>query len=805
MLISIQCIGQRFIDVYQNNILTGSTFSSDIDSINVTGSDPSLRRINLWRAGNITSSYVINTIDSIKVFHDDEEPLAYMGILGFNQELYIKPIDILSSTTSDFYINFVHGLTRKDGTLLYYGVENALDMLTQYDFTTPLSSVNLITFTDGLDQGSLMMTTDFQNDPEYLSYLSNRICSTYVRGIPLTAYCLGLKGNDVTNYAQFQANLCQLATSEDKAIEVSSMSAVQNHLKEIADQIINISNRQTISLKIPGQSNETRVCFTFDDETPTSSSMYIAGTFNLADRSLRNVTYYGIRTTSGNTIEGEQDGIFVTYTFTGLQRTDGNGLIPTNNIHQYNQAKDSSTWQINSEFTPDNTQTTIAKYGEVIMLVLDCSSSLGSQFSNMQNYVKDFISHLANNAMRFTIYPPTNVFATFDSDEFAVDVSWDAVKHAEYYTVYRGNNSSSNLTKIADNIINTNWRDDSPLKGNNYYYIYASGHGITSYNGSISNVVNCEIEMTAPTNVVATFNPDEIVVNLSWDAVKHAEYYTIYRSNNPSSNFTKIADNITVANWHDKWPMQGINYYCVYASGHGFTSEMGCTSNEVNCTIELAAPTDVTATLDTEELTVSISWDAVDRAETYNVYRSKDLSSEFHLLKNSVTSTNWKDYFPLKGANYYVIRSVFHGFNSEASLPSNVVYVYEHGSYNDPYKVSEAISKGSCEDVFVKGYIVGYVEGQVFTEGAHFGATGDNVSTTNILLADSPSETVVTNCIPIQLPKGDIRDNLNLSQNPSNLGKEVLLYGDITKYFGVPGLKNTSFAEIDGTAFGSKP
>ena len=127
------------------------------------------------------------------------------------------------------------------------------------------------------------------------------------------------------------------------------------------------------------------------------------------------------------------------------------------------------------------------------------------------------------------------------------------------------------------------------------------------------------------------------------------------------------------------------------------------------------------------------------------------------------------------------------------------------GSYSEPYSVSAAIAKAEATGVYVKGYIVGYVEGQVYTEGAHFSATGDNVSTTNVLLAGSPSETSAANCIPVQLPKGEIRDNLNLSQNAGNLGKEVLLYGDITKYFSVPGFKNTSYAEINGTTIGSKP
>ena len=488
--IATQGMAQKFIDVYQKGKVAGSFFSADIDSINISGIDSSSRRINFWRAGNLSNSFVVIDVDSIKVFRTEDEPLVYLGILGFNQTLYPKPIDILASSTSSIYTSFINNLYRKDGTLLYYGVDNALDMLTQYNFMTPLSSVNLITFTDGLDQGSLMMTTKYQDESEYLSYLSRRIGSTRVRGLPLTAYCLGLRGNDVTNYSQFQANLRQLATSVEKAIEVSSMSDVQNRLNEIADQIISISNRQTISMKIPGQSNGTRVRFTFDYESPESSKMYIEGTFNLSDRSLRDVTYHGIRSTSGSTVMGVQDGIFVTYTFTGLQRTDGNGLIPTNNIHQYNMAKGSTTWQVNSEFTPgNNTQTTITHSGAVIMLVLDCSSSLGSQFSSMQRYAMDFISRVANNAASFSINAPTNVTASLDND-WTVHVSWDAVKYAEYYSVYRSSSSGSGFTKLADSLTVTSWRDDSPLKGSNYYRIYAMGHGLTSQASSTSNVVN---------------------------------------------------------------------------------------------------------------------------------------------------------------------------------------------------------------------------------------------------------------------------------------------------------------------------
>ena len=53
-------------------------------------------------------------------------------------------------------------------------------------------------------------------------------------------------------------------------------------------------------------------------------------------------------------------------------------------------------------------------------------------------------------------------------------------------------------------------------------------------------------------------------------------------------------------------------------------------------------------------------------------------------------------------------------------------------------------------------------------------------------------------CIGIQLPKGEVRDALNLSANPTVLGKQVVLSGDVMLYCKGPGLKNTkSYKFVD--------
>ncbi|MCR5131987.1 MAG: DUF6359 domain-containing protein [Prevotella sp.] len=108
------------------------------------------------------------------------------------------------------------------------------------------------------------------------------------------------------------------------------------------------------------------------------------------------------------------------------------------------------------------------------------------------------------------------------------------------------------------------------------------------------------------------------------------------------------------------------------------------------------------------------------------------------------------------------------------------------------------------QKVWVKGYIVGYVNGQAYDTGAVFGVEGCEVKT-NLLLASwprwpitDPAETDVTKCVPVQLPSGDVRNALNLQENPDNYGKEVKVLGYVLKYFNVPGVKNVTAYEFTG-------
>lgn len=131
---------------------------------------------------------------------------------------------------------------------------------------------------------------------------------------------------------------------------------------------------------------------------------------------------------------------------------------------------------------------------------------------------------------------------------------------------------------------------------------------------------------------------------------------------------------------------------------------------------------------------------------------------------------------------------------------------FGNGAWDNPYHVWQILlgtTNGTDDNgnertsVWATGYIVGYIStanGSAFNEGsAMFTAVG--AEATNLLLAESPDETDWEKCSPVQLPSGNIRNALNLADNPENLGQEVCLKGSLEKYFGAYGVKSLTAYE----------
>ncbi len=321
----------------------------------------------------------------------------YLGIMGFNQQLYPYPITQLTTESKGEFDTFINNMTTKNGTLLYYSVDEAINTLQRTAFPDDLYNVAVVTFTDGLDQGSMMLNSLYATDDEYLSALNTRIKNETVSGQEITAYSIGIRSSDISDIDKFSLNLQMIASSPENATEVTNMSEVSARFKEIAEQLSKTNYLQTISLGMPGQANGTRVRFTFDNVTNANmSQLYIEGVFNLTTKSLENVVYKGMTSTSGTSVKGSVDGISVSFTFEGVA-TDSKQLISRTYINEWTYINSTASWQINSEFDKyEESEIVKVKKSAAIMLVLDNSSSLGTQFVSVQNNAKSFIATLLN-------------------------------------------------------------------------------------------------------------------------------------------------------------------------------------------------------------------------------------------------------------------------------------------------------------------------------------------------------------------------------------------------------------------------
>lgn len=127
------------------------------------------------------------------------------------------------------------------------------------------------------------------------------------------------------------------------------------------------------------------------------------------------------------------------------------------------------------------------------------------------------------------------------------------------------------------------------------------------------------------------------------------------------------------------------------------------------------------------------------------------------------------------------------GFEGESYAPT----IEGEGTAEIPYTVGAVLAGAEGSEQWVTGYIVGWIDGQVLSTGARF--TTPATVASNILLAASPDETNVANCIPIQLTSGSaVRTALNLKDHAENLGRQVSIKGNLEAYFGSAGVKATT-------------
>ena len=294
---------------------------------------------------------------------------------------------------------------------------------------------------------------------------------------------------------------------------------------------------------------------------------------------------------------------------------------------------------------------------------------------------------------------PSRLTATVNGDSVAL--SWDTVSDATSYKVYR---DGSLLGSVSSNSFN-----DSGLNDGTYTYEVSSvgDNGESASTASVSATVYTSLP-NAPTNLTATVNGDS--VTLSWNAVSDANSYKVYRDGS-------LLGSVNTNSFNDSGLADSTYTYEVSSVGDNGESAGKASVSATVYTALPNAPTNLTATVSGDS--VALSWDAVNDATSYKVYRDGS-------LLGSVNTNSFNESGLADGTYTYEVSSVSNNGESAstASVNATVYTALPNAPTNLTATVSgdsvalswNAVSDATSYKVYRDGSLLGSVSINSFTD-----------------------------------------------------------------------------------------
>ena len=239
----------------------------------------------------------------------------------------------------------------------------------------------------------------------------------------------------------------------------------------------------------------------------------------------------------------------------------------------------------------------------------------------------------------------TNALGADSQTTSSIDLSWDEAGDAHNYIVYRYNNDTQSYKRVGSTT-NTSFSDSSLDSGSDYKYkvrCYWTIGG-TKYYGKYSDIITTSTKPNKVSGVDFEVR-NSTNLTLSWDSVKGATKYRIYKYDKTSNSYKKIDE---VDGNTTTYKVTGLTS----ATEHSFKVRAVRTSNgstylgsysDVFTTITKPLKVSKLTATSSEKKTATISFSKVKGADGYNVYRY-DSSKEKWVRIKSITdgSTSFK-------------------------------------------------------------------------------------------------------------------------------------------------------------------
>lgn len=234
-------------------------------------------------------------------------------------------------------------------------------------------------------------------------------------------------------------------------------------------------------------------------------------------------------------------------------------------------------------------------------------------------------------------------------DYTTIKLTWKKVDKAEKYQVYYATSKNGTYKKLAT-VSDTEYTYSKPTCGQTYYFKVRAMKTVNGKNGygSYSSVVSKSTKISKPAIRIdkTAYNS----ITLAWDEVTGAQKYEIFVSSSKDGTYKSLGTTKNTSYTHKNLELEKTYYYKVTAIRQKYTTGYS-TVKSAKTTLGKLTGLEVTKYYDGN---LKITWDKVDGATSYQVYRStvKDDDDEYKRIA-SVTANSYIDSDVSSSKTYY--------------------------------------------------------------------------------------------------------------------------------------------------------
>ncbi len=264
------------------------------------------------------------------------------------------------------------------------------------------------------------------------------------------------------------------------------------------------------------------------------------------------------------------------------------------------------------------------------------------------------------------------VTASNASSSGKVNLTWDKVKGAKSYEVYRATSKNGTYSKMSTTT-STTYTNTSAKAGTTYYYKVKavsskSGYANSAFSAVVSRTCDCAAPVVNITTVSYTGK-----IKLTWSKVDGAKSYAVYRATSKNGTYTKLGTTTSTSYTNTSAKAGSTYYYKVMGLCSKTSYGNSAFSAVKSMTCDCARPMVKATALSGHK--VKLTWAKVDGAKSYEVYRATSKNGTYTKVGTTTSASYTNNSLKAGSTYYYKVKAVCRKTSYGNSAYSTIVSV----------------------------------------------------------------------------------------------------------------------------------